>query len=119
MTSLAVNLRCPDCHVEPGSPHDIGCDVARCPACGIQRLQCHTHADDESLDLLAVWTGVWPGAEECRREDWWAYWSEHDGWVQCDADHPDATEDLNKLVVAGLSRRDLMWSRERQQWLRP
>jgi hypothetical protein len=34
--------------------------MARCPACGIQRIQCDVHGDDRTLDARAVWTGAAP-----------------------------------------------------------
>lgn len=106
--------------MDPGSPHEVGCDVARCPACGIQRLQCDDHTDDQSLDALAVWTGRWPGVAECEREGWWCIWRPGSGgWVSCEPDHPEARPDLNRLLIAALSRRELVWSREQQQWVRP
>jgi hypothetical protein len=110
--------RCPDCQVLPGSPHETGCDVAPCPACGWQRLQCDAHGDDESLDPLAVWTGRWPGEVECEREDWWSYFDQARGWIRCPADAPDASHDLNRLLEAAAGGY-LVWSREQQEWVRP
>lgn len=33
-------MKCPDCHAEPGKPHQDGCDIARCTICGKQRITC-------------------------------------------------------------------------------
>lgn len=119
MTAKTENPRCPDCQVEPGQPHELGCDVARCPACGMQRLQCHEHGDDEALDVLAIWPGVWPGNVECEREGWWCIWRPgNGGWVTCEPGHPEAVPDLNRLLIAA-ARREFVWSREHQQWVRP
>lgn len=52
---------CPDCNVEPGTPHLPGCDVERCSACGGQRLQCECKGHDL---CFARWTGIWPGGAE-------------------------------------------------------
>jgi hypothetical protein len=54
--------------VQPGQPHDLGCDMARCPACGIQRLQCDAHGDDRALDARAVWTGAVPAVADDYRQ---------------------------------------------------
>lgn len=115
---MADDLGCPDCSVKPSEPHELGCDVARCPACGIQRLQCDAHADDQSLDALAVWTGVWPGTVECGREGWWCVWTSK-GWIACPPDTRDAFPDLNRLLIAALAKREFRWSRDLQQWIRP
>lgn len=51
---------CPDCRVKIGKKHTVFCDVARCLKCGGQKLSCECrggHGD--------VWTGVWPGIQEC------------------------------------------------------
>ncbi|MFI7448105.1 hypothetical protein ACIBQX_11455 [Nonomuraea sp. NPDC049714] len=116
MTAATKDLRCPDCQVEPDGPHEIGCDVARCPLCGTQQLQCREH---EFAEVFAIWTGAWPGNVECEREGWWCIWRPgNGGWVACEPDHPEARPDLNRLLIAA-GRRELVWSRERQQWVRP
>jgi hypothetical protein len=115
MTAATKDLRCPDCQVERNQPHEIGCDVARCPVCGMQQLQCREH---EFAEVFSIWTGIWPGTEECRQEDWWVYWDDRHGWIPCPADHPAALPDLNRLAIAA-ARRAFVWSREHQQWVRP
>ena len=50
--------KCPDCAVEPGQPHQKGCDIERCSVCGLQRIAyCH-EADHDPL--FSRWTGIWP-----------------------------------------------------------
>lgn len=106
---------CNDCGALPGEPHESGCDVARCPACGIQRIQCGEHRD---ADLVAIWTGRWPGLAECEREDWWCYFVPYEGFIPCSADHPKAVHDLNRLVSeAGNGR--LVWDPTSQEFVRP
>jgi hypothetical protein len=58
---------CPDCDVPPGQAHEDGCDVARCLATGRQRLMCGRQADHPGAFCgQDVWTGQWPGENECR-----------------------------------------------------
>jgi len=80
---------CPDCGCEVGEPHYAGCDVERCPACGHQRLSC-------SCSEAMVWSGVWPGVEDCRRLNLWCK-VDGQGFVECSKDTPGASEDLNSL----------------------
>lgn len=53
---------CPDCAVAPGESHISGCDVARCTACGYQRISCEHGGSQAGWD--ALWTGIWPGELE-------------------------------------------------------
>lgn len=52
---------CPDCSAHPGQPHEDGCDVECCSACGGQRLQCDCAEHDR---LFSRWSGIWPGKAE-------------------------------------------------------
>lgn len=88
--------RCPDCAARPAEVHDLGCDVARCPACGEQRIQCREHDADRRMDALAIWTGSWPGRTEC--DEW--------GW------------DLNQLARAAHHGK-VIWSIEGQRYIQP
>ena len=89
-----MQVKCPDCAVEPGQEHRSGCDVERCPACGHQRLSCGCAAG--KLKPLP-WTGEWPGVAECREFGWYAFLE--NGWHRCSKDHPKASEDLNRLYT--------------------
>jgi len=57
--TLEVLPTCPDCGTPIGKPHQDGCDVARCTACGNQRISCQ-HSSTET-GWGQIWTGVWPG----------------------------------------------------------
>jgi hypothetical protein len=107
-----VELRaCGDCAVLPGYEHSDGCDVARCPECGIQRLQCEEHEDST---LPAIWTGIWPGEIECVEYDLWSKWVEGEGWVETTADDPEREPNLNKLATM-----PLVWSKRLQRFVKP
>lgn len=65
-----VELRqCGDCAALPGYPHSKGCDVARCPACGQQQIQCTKHW---RYKTPSMWTGIWPGEIECIEYNLWS-----------------------------------------------
>jgi len=84
---------CPDCGVAPGAHHTDNCDVARCLATGLQRLGC-SESHDCGLD---IWTGRWPGEEEC----------EEFGWM-LGKDLPD----LNRLLM------EATWDPSLKRWVR-
>lgn len=63
-----------------------------------------------------TWTGIWPGIVEAREYGFWCYFGpDHGqrGWHQVDADHPWATEDLNKVVSY------CRWDRTARKWVLP
>jgi hypothetical protein len=105
---MAELRACGDCAAKPGEPHSDGCDVARCLATGIQRLQCdgspRAHADAGCFEARdcghQVWTGAWPGVAECEEYGWQAEETEATkahfrkmGWPVPDKPH----HDLNRL----------------------
>lgn len=128
MKILKLQEYCPDCGVGIGEVHTPGCDVERCPLCGHQMIACGCsykyfgidpntmeeeqpdiwmHGLPEDLaeqyeeyiaPMLLPWEGYWPGVIECREYGFWSKWVEGQGWVQCDADDPDASESLNTLA---------------------
>lgn len=106
---------CPDCKVPPGQPHTEGCDIARCPACGQQRIQCDEHGH---VRAASIWTGQWPGKAECERLGWWAYFVPFKGWISCPKETPAAVADLNRLSDAA-AKGELVWDPARQEFVRP
>jgi hypothetical protein len=103
---------CPDCGAKPGEIHKlVGCDVERCPLCGLQAIGCGC---DWPRDVKRLpWTGEWPGKAECREWGWYAVMVEGRGYVPCDRDSPGATEDLNRIYA------ECRWDAEAQKWVRP
>lgn len=91
---FATRPTCPDCAVAIGTAHEDGCDVARCWETGGQRLACGLfHDHDCGQD---VWSGRWPGDEDCERLGWFDEQGRHD---------------LNRLA------REAVWDRTTRRWV--
>lgn len=132
---------CPDCAVAVGTPHEDGCDVARCLNDGGQRLQCDgvgpvlklldaierigtwpeiMELAVEARDFLGddahdcgedVWTGHWPGEVECIEFGFWCTDPRHPPMRPCPAGTPNAAPDLNRLLT------ETQWDREQKRWV--
>ncbi len=102
---------CPDCGVEIGEVHLDGCDVERCLRCGGQKLSCGCKKRELTSTPRQVWSGEWPGLKECRELNLWCKSNPNGvGWVKCDRNDPEATEDLNALSV------ECFWDRKTMSW---
>lgn len=102
-----MSHHCPDCGVQPGATHRPGCDVERCADCGHQRISCGckvmTH---EPL----IWSGKWPGEEECEKRGWFAILVQGRGWQTVPPGTPGACPDLNRLAV------ETRWNPQTQEY---
>ena len=133
---------CPDCKAASGEHHQPGCDVERCPRCGMQAITCNCiyelcginpatmerdHPDiyrngpTEAMyqqwdkawgDRRTRWTGVWPGEAECVEYGWYAKLVAGVGWQSCTADDPEAHPNLNRLVL------ECVWDVNQQKFVR-
>ena len=103
-----MSHNCHDCGAKPGELHKPNCDTERCPFCGGQALQCfyensHGELECECKRKLVTdadripWDGEWPGWAECREYGFWCKMVKGRGWVRCEKDDPEASEDLNRL----------------------
>lgn len=121
--TTSTDRRCPDCQVAPGERHQDGCDVSQCPTCGQQALQCAAHLDAGQ----SRWTGEWPGSVECREFGWFAHWTQHSGYgdatvpdtgpeVRCEAKHPHAHHDLNRLALEA-ARGTVVWDKALERYV--
>ena len=59
-----------------------------------------------------AWEGEYPGCAACREFGLWWRMVPGKGWVECERDHPDATEDLNRL------HRVARWDKALRAWVR-
>ena|GEM_PF-3331946 len=103
---------CPDCGVSPGQFHTPGCDVERCSQCGLQAIGCDCAFEADSNRVS--WSGEWPGVAECREFGWYSKRNHGGvGYVPCDKEDPEASEDLNRLY----EDESVEWSVEKQRWV--
>jgi hypothetical protein len=86
---------CPDCGVIIGQLHEIGCDVERCPCCGVQALG--SGCFDPNDSRRQPWDGKWPGDADCERLGF---------FVNGNPKFPD----LNRLLTA------CIWNADAQRW---
>ena len=90
--------------------------MERCPACGLQLLSCGCYEDCHDEDEIPhplPWSGEWPGLARCRKLGLWCKRNPSGpGWIICDNDDPEATEDLNRLIV------ECDWDRQAREWVR-
>jgi hypothetical protein len=108
------STHCPDCGVPVGALHILGCDVERCPLCGMQMLGCDCDPKKLRSCSRLRWSGVGPGVAECREWGWFARLVPgSSGWSRCGPEEEGATEDLNRLYA------EARWDPERGQWQRP
>ena len=87
---------CPSCGVKPGEKHKDGCNIEGCPLCGERGLtcECENIPDGEHR----VYTGLFPGTEECLEYGLWCKWEDEKGWVRCDESDPAARPDVGALA---------------------
>jgi hypothetical protein len=65
------------------------------------------------LDDREVWTGEWPGKQECREFGWYVKEAPGErGYVPCRADDLGAREDLNRLLT------ESEWDRQEKRYVR-
>jgi hypothetical protein len=97
--NMSETENCHDCNAAPGEVHIGGCDVERCSVCKGQWIACGCRDHDPEQ---SKWTGLWPGVAECRERGWYVEMSGPPHYKigpRCNADHPLATEDLNRWAV--------------------
>jgi len=110
MIQLEKRETCHDCGVSIGEAHLDGCDCARCPECGGQRLTCFHHEDNQTP---VIWTGYWPGEQECIEFGWACKWANHE-WEQCEVNDPEARANLNRLYEDP----SVEWSKSQQRFVK-
>lgn len=106
-----IQPRCQGCGAGVGEVHDRVCDVARCRATGQQWARCDHLTPSPIPHQPDVWSGRWPGEEDCERLGWFARLEPGRGWQRCDANDLGAEPDLNRLFV------EAKWDAESGHWV--
>lgn len=114
--NVRFQKHCPECRVKCGQVHREGCDVERCPYCGMQALSCgcaprdlETFTGILPADRLP-WEGSWPGEREAVAFGWAV--KPDRGWVPCSPNDPNARPDINRL------HEDATWDPKRKQFVK-
>jgi len=71
-TCISTGTTCPDCGVNSGEVHTLGCDLGHCIHCGEQTLFEECECGEVENDN---WTGIWPGTKEAYSNKLICYWS--------------------------------------------
>ena len=58
------------------------------------------------------WDGEFPGSKAAREFGLWCRMIPGQGWTECQEEHPEATEDLNRLHLVA------RWDRDTRRWVR-
>jgi hypothetical protein len=109
-SSMTEFNSCPDCGVSIGDIHQEGCDISRCKIHGNQLLKClFLH---ESNDCRPTkFSGYFPGTEEAIERGWFSYLDKTKTWIKCEASHPEASPDINKVLI------ELEWNSEQEKFV--
>jgi hypothetical protein len=127
------------CGAKPGHLHNQGCGVEPCQRCGRQAISCdciyvvcgmdprtleEDHPEiysngptdemyarwDREWPRRVPWSGEYPGAAECRL---YGFWCVGPPWKSVPEGTPDATEDLNRLLMT------CRWDQQEQKYKLP
>jgi hypothetical protein len=85
--------------------------VELCPYCGDQLVRCRCPEPYPPLDDRLLWSGVFPGVDECHEFGWYARLVPGQGWVTCELDEPGAEPDLYRL------HEEACWDREAKRFV--
>ena len=91
---MAGSKLCPTCKVAIGELHKKSCDISRCKAHGLQLILCAMPGGCAPTKFI----GDFNGTQEAIDRGWYVYLERGQGWIRCDKDHPDAWEDLNRVM---------------------
>lgn len=76
----------------------------------IKRMEANFNTEIDKYGGRLPWTGEWPGIDACQEFNLYAYCVKRKGWIPCSKDHPNASEDLNKLHTVA------KWNKVSRKW---